>query len=84
LDTIAHQVQFIIVFNANATPTWTLVKFKGPGPASGSFASVTKTLTHTLTFVMGPPSSPDASSTLNALQIGTAIGNTLGPGVTVP
>jgi len=79
IDTISHQVQFIIVWNASASPSWTLLHFKGPSP-SGSLFSVTQTKTHTLNLVLGPPSSPDAQGALNALQIGTAVGNALSTG----
>jgi hypothetical protein len=75
LDAIGHQVQFVIVYNASISPSWTLVSFKGPSPGSGSLASATKTLTHTLNIAIGPPGSPDVANTLGALQIGTAIGN---------
>lgn len=78
IDTIAHQVQFVILWNASASPSWTLVHFKGPNPSSGSLFSATRTKTHTLNIVMGPPSSPDTSGALQALQIGTAVGNALG------
>jgi hypothetical protein len=80
IDMITHQVQFIIVWNASATPSWTLVKFKGPGPASGSLLSVTSTKTHTLNVVLGPPSSIDAQGAINALQVGTAVTNALNSG----
>ena len=80
LDAIGHQVQFIIVFNASVSPSWTLLHFKGPTPGSGSGASATGTLTHTLNIAMGPPSSPDVANTLGALQLGTAIGNSIGTG----
>ncbi len=85
IDVMSHQVQFIIVWNANASPSWTLVNFKGPNPASGSLFSATKTQTHTLNITIGPTSSPDATNALSALQIGTAVGNALtAGGVTVP
>jgi len=80
LDAVGHQVQFIIVFNASISPSWTLLHFKGPSPGTGSGASATGTLTHTLNIAMGPPSSPDVASTLGALQLGTAIGNSIGTG----
>jgi hypothetical protein len=80
IDTISHQVQFIIVWNASATPSWTLVNFKGPSPSSGALFSATKTKTHTLNVVIGPPSSLDSQSALAALQIGTAVGNALTSG----
>jgi hypothetical protein len=80
LDAVGHQVQFIIVFNASISPSWTLLHFKGPSPGTGSGASATGTLTHTLNIAMGPPSSPDVANTLGALQLGTAIGNSINTG----
>jgi hypothetical protein len=77
LDTISHQIQFIIVWNASASPSWTLLHFKGPAP-SGTLFSATKTKTHTLNVVIGPPSSQDSQGALQALQVGTAVGNALG------
>jgi hypothetical protein len=77
IDTLAHQVQFLIVEGASASPSWTLVNFKGPGPATGSLFSVTKTKTHTLNIVMGIPGSSDTQGALAALQTGTAVGNAL-------
>jgi hypothetical protein len=87
IDSISHQVQFIIVANANISPSWTPLHFKGPSPGSGSAAGVTKTLTHTLNVAMGTPGSPEVANTLGALQVGTAIGNSLsvsGVSVAVP
>jgi hypothetical protein len=85
IDTISHQVQFIIVWNANASPSWTLVNFKGPSPSSGALFSAMKTNTHTLNIVIGPPSSPDTTNALLALQTGTAVGNAIATsGLVVP
>jgi hypothetical protein len=75
IDSIGHQVQFIVVATANATPNWTLVHFKGPG-ASGNFASLTDTRTHTLNIAMGAPAgsvnaSPEQERMLNNLLINT-------------
>jgi hypothetical protein len=39
LKTILHQVTFIIAFSANATPTWSLMRFKGPGGGSAQNAA---------------------------------------------
>jgi hypothetical protein len=36
IDAISHTVTFIVVMNANATPTWSLMKFKGPGGATSA------------------------------------------------
>ena len=54
IDTISHQIQFIVTWNANATPSWTLVNVKGPAPASGSFLSAQRQTTHQLLITMGP------------------------------
>jgi hypothetical protein len=54
IDSIAHQVQFIVVASASVTPNWSLVHFKGPS-ANGSFASVNETRTHTLNIALGAP-----------------------------
>jgi len=85
LDAIGHQVQFLIVYTGNISPSWTLVNFKGPSPSTGTGFSATKTRTHTLNIAVGPPGSPDVANTLGALQLGTAIGNSLGVnGLAVP
>jgi hypothetical protein len=34
LNAITHQVSFIVVMSLSATPTWSLMRFKGPGGAS--------------------------------------------------
>jgi len=60
LDSIAHQVQFIVLATANASPSWTLVHFKGPA-ASNTLASVNETQTDTLNIAMGEP-----AGTINA------------------
>jgi hypothetical protein len=75
IDSISHQVQFIVSWSGSATPNWSLVSFKGPGPASGAFLAGSHSDTHTLTIVMGSPGA--TGSILNAPQIGTSIGNTL-------
>jgi len=75
IDSISHQVQFILSFNGNASPGWTLVRFRGPGPSNG-LVSGSQSNTHTLTIVMGS-SAENVSGRLNALQIGTNIGNAL-------
>jgi hypothetical protein len=77
IDTLSHQAQFIIVWNASASPGWTLLRFKGPNPSAGALASVTRTKTHTLNLVIGPPGSSDANGALQALQNGTAFTNAL-------
>lgn len=77
IDTLSHQAQFIIVLNGSVTPSWTLLRFKGPSPSTGAMASLTNTKTHTLNIVIGPPGSLDAQGALQALQTGTALTNAL-------
>jgi hypothetical protein len=77
IDSIGHQVQFIVVASANATPSWTLVHFKGPG-TSGTFGSLMQTRTHTLNIALGAPSgavnaSQEQLRTLNNLQLDTLV-----------
>lgn len=57
IDSLGHQVQFVVVSNANITPSWSLVRFKGPANA-GPLASATRTSTHTLIIALGAPASP--------------------------
>ena len=84
IDTISHQVQFVIGFSGNISPSWTLLHFKGPTTGS-TFATASKSLTHTLNIAIGPPNSPDTAAALNALVTGTAIGNAVGTtNITLP
>jgi hypothetical protein len=55
ISALSHQVQFIVTWNANANPSWTLLHFKGPSAGSGSFFSAQQINTHTLTITLGPP-----------------------------
>ena len=84
IDAISHQIQFIVVWNANATPNWTLVHFKGPGAGLGPFASATDTNTHTLTIVMGVPNSQALATARTALTTSAALGAQLMQLNTVP
>jgi hypothetical protein len=79
IDAISHQVSFIIVLNGSVNPTWTMLNFKGPNPTSGSFLSGTDTNTHTLTIVMGEPSSTAASNARSSLTFGAAVSNQIIP-----
>jgi hypothetical protein len=69
IDSIGHQIQFIVLTTANATPSWSLVHFKGPG-ASGSLAAVTETRTHTLNIALGAPSGSVNASQEQLRQLG--------------
>jgi hypothetical protein len=54
LDSISHQIQFIVALSGSVSPNWTLVKFRGP-TQSGTFASASRIRTHTLAVVMASP-----------------------------
>jgi hypothetical protein len=57
IDSIAHQVSFVVTLAASITPSWTLVRFKGPGAGTSStFAAASRAFTHTLNISMGSPS----------------------------
>jgi hypothetical protein len=74
IDAISHQVQFVVAWNANVTPNWSLVNFKGPASGAGALASGTDTNTHTLTIVMGVPNSQALQNSRAALTTGAALG----------
>jgi hypothetical protein len=80
IDVLSHQAQFIIITSASASPSWTLVNFKGPGAGSQSLASFQKTRTHGLNIVIGPPGSADVQGALLAFQTGTALTSALNSG----
>lgn len=79
IDAISHQVNFEVALNISANPTWTLVRFKGPSPASGNFASLSESNTHNLTIVMGAPNSAAAANARSALTLSNAIATQLAP-----
>jgi hypothetical protein len=79
IDAISHQVQFIVAISANANPTWSLVRFKGPSPTSGNFASLNGTTTDTLTITIGVPGSQATVNSRSALTFSTALANQLIP-----
>jgi hypothetical protein len=76
IDSISHQVQFVVAWSGDVNPAWSLVRFRGPGPSSGSLLSGSTSDTHTLSVVIGPPGA-DTTNTLNALQIGNSLQNAL-------
>jgi hypothetical protein len=53
IDSIAHSVQFIVVFGAGVSPTWALAAWKGPA-LNGPFATAGGGRTHTLNLALGP------------------------------
>jgi hypothetical protein len=54
IDSISHQIQFVVALSGSVSPNWTLVKFRGP-TQSGSFAQASRVRTHTLAIVMASP-----------------------------
>ena len=80
IDVLTHQAQFVIITGVSASPSWTLVNFKGPGAGSQSLASFQKTQTHSLNITIGPPGSADVQGALTAFQTGTALTNALNSG----
>ena len=73
IDSISHQVQFIVTYGANVSPNWSLAAFKGPG-AAGNLASTNGTRTHLLTISLGPRNgnqkvSPEQDRSIQNLNI---------------
>ena len=54
LNSISHQAQFVVALSGSVSPSFTLVKFRGPAQ-SGNLASVSRVRTHTLAVVMASP-----------------------------
>jgi hypothetical protein len=61
IDSISHQVQFIVTYGANVTPNWSFATLKGPAPGAASLAGVIGTRTHLLTIALGPRSAVSES-----------------------
>ncbi|MGY3473809.1 hypothetical protein [Bradyrhizobium ottawaense] len=57
IDSIGHQVQFVVMSSANIAPNWSLVSFKGPANG-GPLAAASRTNTHTLIIALGAPAVP--------------------------
>lgn len=57
LDSITHSAKFTVVANANVMPTWTLVRFKGPG-LNVPFAKAERKRVHNVDVVLGAPAEP--------------------------
>jgi hypothetical protein len=57
IDSIGHQVQFVVMSSANIAPNWSLVSYKGPANA-GPLAGASRTNTHTLIIALGAPAMP--------------------------
>jgi hypothetical protein len=82
IDSIAHQVSFVVTLSGNVTPNWSLARFKGPGTGN-TFASASRGFTHTLSIAMGSPSntgnrvSDDQIRQLDTLQQAAAFRNAI-------
>jgi hypothetical protein len=56
ISTITHQVQFVLRFDVNATPTWSLVRVAaGARPGSPGLFDINRKDTSTLLITLGPP-----------------------------
>jgi hypothetical protein len=73
LDSVSHQIQFAVTYSGSANATWTLTKIVAPGPASGALLSAIYVGTHTLTIVLAPANSAEASSKSAALSFNAAL-----------
>lgn len=82
IDSIAHQVSFVVTLSGSVTPNWSLARFKGPGTGN-TFASASRGFTHTLSIAMGSPSntgsqvSDDQIRQLDTLQQAAAFRNAI-------
>lgn len=54
IDSISHQVQFIVGLTGSVSPNFTLVRFRGPAQSS-PLASASRARTHTLAIIMASP-----------------------------
>jgi hypothetical protein len=79
-DVISHEVTFVIVYGANITPTWKLVRVSA-NTGSPFFFGATRTNTQDLVITMGPPQdgglSTAAQNTILAAQIGQAVASAI-------
>jgi hypothetical protein len=67
IDSLLHQVQFVVSYGANITPSWTLINWKGPG-FSGNLAAASGVRTHLLQIGLGPPAGVGTASS-DALRL---------------
>jgi hypothetical protein len=78
-DVIAHEITFVILYSANVTPTWKLLRVSAN--QAGTFLSAQRTRTQNLLISMGPmaeagPSQAQQNAAL-ASQIGIAVANAI-------
>jgi hypothetical protein len=82
IEAIQHQVAFTVTTGGGIGPNWTLARFRGPSPGSGtqnaSLLSASRSRANNLSIVLGSPSSQAASGARNAAFIANSIRNALG------
>ncbi len=61
IDSVLHNLNFVLTYGANVTPSWTLIQWKGPG-LNGPLASASGVRTHTLSIGLGPRTTQTAAS----------------------
>jgi hypothetical protein len=79
-DVLSHEVTFVIIYGANATPSWKFVNISA-NQGSLPFVSAQRTNTQDVIITLGPAQgdtlSLAASNTILASQIGIAVGNAI-------
>jgi hypothetical protein len=71
IDNMSHTIQFIVSLNANATPSWNLLRIKsGTSPA---LASISHSNTQTLSMVFAAPGEGKASNATQSKLLGLGI-----------
>ena len=77
MEAIGQSINFIVTAGANASPSWSLLHWKGPGAASGgNLVSLSGIRTHTLNIALGQPTdagAQEAERVLNNQAIRQAI-----------
>jgi hypothetical protein len=54
IDSLLHSVQFVLSYGASASPSWTLLQWKGPSPTGASTFAAAGQRTHVLNIALGP------------------------------
>jgi hypothetical protein len=68
IDSVLHSVQFVVAYGASATPSWTLIQWKGPG-LNGPALSGQGQRTHILQLALGPRAASDKTTAEQARLI---------------
>lgn len=78
-DAISHEVTFVVIYGANATPTWKLVNFSGS--TTSPLVGAQRTNTQDVIITLGPTQkgtlSVAAQNTTLASQIGLSVANAI-------